>query len=311
MAINGAMAANLMGIFQMLPTMLSYMQILIYVIAVLFFGSIAVAGFRGFLTWPRKLLLRLVLGAMCVVTGVAITPFVRINNDILSLLQLDSFIGMLVSSIILLVCMHLMTLNIPYSVVLKERIKRLTDRLEKREDKNAKMPENRLKHPATIAGLVLFIAFMGFSLLNFHGFPDMKHDIYSSMGMSESDIASMNDALGQYINSPLANVSANCMAALQEMQGKEGLTETVYENDATKAAVESAAGGTVSEMYKLESGGRTLISPPWETASAAWPHPRNSVCAPNVVQWETAPADWRHSLCALMFCEKHQAATIF
>jgi hypothetical protein len=175
-------------------------------------------------------------------------------------MQLDMFIGMLVSSIVLLAAMKLMTLSVPYSAVLKEKIKRMMDKLEKRKDKDAKMPEDRLRHPATIAGLVIFIGFIAFSLINFHGFPDMKQNIFSSLGISDSDMAQINDAMNQFQSSPFANLSAGCMSTLSEIQGKEGLQDEVYEDDAVKVMIEQAAGGPVSEMYKLESGGKTLIN---------------------------------------------------
>jgi hypothetical protein len=258
------MAGTLAGIFQMLPVILSSIQILIYIVAILFFGSIAVWGYRGFLTRMKRLLLRLVLGAICVVTGVAIAPLVGLGNPLFKLLQLDSFVGMFISSIVLLVALKLMTLSVPYSTVLKERIKRLQEKLEKRKDKDAKAPEDRLRHPATVAGLVLLIGFLGFSLLNFHGFPDMKQSIFSTLGISESDMNKINDALNQFVNSPFANLSSNCMSALEEMQGKN-IQETVFTDAATKAILEQGANESVSEMYRLESGGKVLINAAMES----------------------------------------------
>jgi len=259
MAGAASMVGTLAGIFQMLPTILTAMQALVYVVAIMFFGSIAIWGYRGFLTRWKKLALRLVLGAICLVTGISITPLLGISNTFLKLVQLDIFIGMLVSSIVILITLKLMTLSVPYSTVLKERIKRMTDKLEKRKDKDAKMPEDRLRHPATIAGLVIFIGFIAFSLINFHGFPNMQQSIFSSLGISDSDMAKINDAMSQFLNSPFANLSAGCMSTLEEVQGKEGLTEAVFEDPVIKSMVEAAVGEPVSELYKMESGGKTLV----------------------------------------------------
>lgn len=261
MVVTGSMAGTLVGIFQMLPTMLSFAQILIYIVAILFFGSIAIWGYRGFLTRARRLLLRIVLGAICIVTGVAIASLMPLDNALLKLLQLDSFIGMLVSSIVLLVALKLMTLNVPYSTVIRERIRCLEEKLAERKDKDAKMPEDRLRHPATIIGLALFLGFLGFSLLNFHGFPDMKQNIFSTLGISESDMNKINDAFSQYMNSPLANLSTNCIAAMQEVQGKGDLLKNppAYTNAALKSEIEEKSGEPVSEMYRVDSSGKTLI----------------------------------------------------
>lgn len=253
MADAASMVGILAGLFQMLPLIFSTMQILVYVVAILFFGSIAVKGYKGFLAWHKKLLLRIVLGAICVVSGISITPLLRIDNTLFKLAQLDMFAGMLISSIILLISMRLITLNIPFSLVLKEKIRRLQEKLEKRKDKDAKIPENRIKHPATIIGLIIFIGFIAFSLFNFHGFPDMQHSIFSALGISESDMNKISQAMSQYA----------CVSVVQEIGKNESLmanyNQYIYTNPNTKSMIEHGSNDTVSEMYRLESNGKVLI----------------------------------------------------
>lgn len=259
MAVDASMVGTLAGIFKMLPFIMSSVQILVYIVAIFFFGSIAVTGYRGVLTRPKRLLLRIVLGTICVVTGISIAPLLQIDNQLLKLAQLDAFLGMLVSSIVILASMRLMTLNIPYSAVLREKIARLKEKLEKREDRDAKIPKDRIRHPATIAGLAVFIGFIAFSLLNFHGFPNMQQNIFSALGISESDMSKISEAMEQFQSSPFSNLSAGCMSALQEIQGKN-IQETVYDNAAVRALIENGAGETISEMYRLESSGKILIN---------------------------------------------------
>lgn len=253
MAGVGDMVGSLSGIFQMLPMIFSLMQPLIYVLAILFFGSIAVLGYRGYLTGVKHFLLRLLLGAICVVTGTSIAPLLRIENPLLKLAQLDTFAGMLSSSVILLFSMRLMTLNVPYSTVLREKIRRLQEKLERRQDKDAKIPENRIKNPATIIGLIIFIGFIAFSLFNFHGFPDMQQSIFSALGISESDMNKISQAMSQYA----------CVSVVQEVGKNESLmanyNQYVYTNPNTKSMIERGSNDTVSEMYRLESNGKVLI----------------------------------------------------
>jgi hypothetical protein len=261
MALDVSMAGNMAALFQMLPLIFSVMQLVVYAVAVLFFGSIAIRGWRGYLSRPKRLLMRLALGLICVVTGTGIAPLLAIDNVIFKMLQFETLLGMVVASIVMLVSLRLMTLNVPYSLVLKRKIKSLMEKLEKREDKNAEMPKDMLRSPATIAGIVIFAAFIVLSLLSFRGFPDMQHSIYSAMGLSDADIAMINDAVQQYQNSPFSKLSASCQSAIMEMQGKDELSRNppLYENDALKAKIESGSGQAVSEMHRLDSNGLTLI----------------------------------------------------
>lgn len=259
MAGAASMVGSLAGIFQMLPALLNLTQIAFYIVSIVFFGWIAVLGYRSFLPKLKRLGLQIVLGAISMVCGISLSAFFQYNNILYQILWVDKLVGMLVTSIVLLISMRLMTQCIPYGPTLREHIKRLQEKLEKREDRNAKMPENRLRHPATIAGLVIFIGFIAFSLINFRGFPDMKQSIFSSLGISDSEMAKINEAMQQFLNSPFANLSAGCLSSLEEVQGKEGLREVTFEDAAIKSMVEAAAGEPVSEMYKLESGGRTLV----------------------------------------------------
>jgi hypothetical protein len=261
MVATGAVAGTAAAIFQMLPTLLAVTNIIVYIVAILFFGSIAAKGWRGYMAWPKKLGLRVLLGAVCVITGVAITPLLRLDNPMIKLLQLDMIAGMLIATIVLFAALKLMTLNVPYSMVLKERIAHLQSRLEKRKDKEAEMPKNRLKSPTTIAGIVVFIAFIVFAMMNFHGLPDTKTNLLQSMGLSEADFAKITDAMNAFQNSPLGNMSAGCLASLQEMQGKPSLYENppAYANDVLKAEIASKAGQNVAGLYKIDSNGRSLV----------------------------------------------------
>jgi hypothetical protein len=259
--VAGEMMGSMAEIFQMLPTLLSLVNIIVYVVAVLFFGSIAAKGWRGYLSWPKKLALRLALGFVCVVTGVSVAPFLRLDGPFFKVMGIDLIAGMIVSTVVIYAAMKLMMLSVPYSLVLKEKIRVLQERLDRRKDRDAEAPKSKIRHPATVAGIVILVVFIAFALLNFRGVPDIRQSMLSGLGLSEEDFSRITEAMNQYASSPLANMSASCLVTVQEMQGKEGLWNNPpqYTNAALEAEIESKSGDSVAGMFKLESGGKTLI----------------------------------------------------
>jgi len=255
MALDVVMVA---GMLKLLPLVSPVISIVIDLAIILFFGSIALIGYKGYLSGIRKLGMRLFFGLVCFMGGVALAPFIPIGDQLLKLM-VGSLIGDAISAAVIAVALRLMTLNLPYSLVLREKIKVLQDKLDKRSDRDAKVPNDRTLEPATVAGILVFLGFIVFSLLNFHGFPDIMKDTMSAMGLGDKELAEISALASQYENSPLANMSAACRSSVS-LLGVSGLTDTVYEDQALKAIIETKENDTVSEMYKMESNGKVLIN---------------------------------------------------
>jgi len=104
------LVSTLPEIMALIPTILYVSQIFIYIILMLFYGSIAMVGFRKRKTFVTGLLGRLVTGALCVLAGTSLSGFVPFfNKGFLKVLQIDTFIAGSVASILLLIALRLIT----------------------------------------------------------------------------------------------------------------------------------------------------------------------------------------------------------
>jgi len=179
----------LMGILGSLPQIMGTVQIIVYIFLVLFFGSIAIIGYRGYLGFLFKLLLRLGAGFLSLLGGLAIgssIPF--LNGSIFKLFQLDMIVGGILSSAVFAVSFYLLSFWMKAGNI-EQQIKRLENKLG-RMKKRAERPKMLM-----IIGAVVFVAFLVYIMLNFRGFPNLQEDIFSSLGISD-DVANMMNRFG-------------------------------------------------------------------------------------------------------------------
>ncbi len=275
----GAMA----GLIQNLPVIMPWMQAVIYIFLILFFGSIAIRGYKGYLSGLIHFLLRVGSGFVCLVTGIGLSPLLPIisENTILKITQVDLIIGGIISSIVLLISLYIITLRFPRTLVVKKRIEKLQEKLAKTKDRQ---PSSRKVDPFMIIGAVIIIVFLAVSLMNFRGFPDMTSDLLSQLGITPEEFSQMGALLGGAGGTggglegllpegvvieggkPLAEQSQACMSAMlvmasiqNQLQDPEFLMSHSYSNNAIKSMIERESGKTVVQMFRVTEGGRDVI----------------------------------------------------
>jgi hypothetical protein len=235
------MAVPISEIMATLPVMMQYIQVIAYVVLLLFFGSFAMRGWTGWLPWFIKWPARIGLGFLCLIIGIALGPFVTgLNTGIMKIMQLDLFAMGLISAVVFAIGLFLISHR---SESTAKSLEKQIERLQKRMKKAKGREPSRM---FTIVGVALIAGMLIFGLVNFRGFPAaMDEEIFSSLGIPPE----------------LAQMSQECMTAMAAMASTSGAQPDPepYQNDALKASIEAGAGKAVSQMARLEVNGNAIV----------------------------------------------------
>jgi hypothetical protein len=240
------MAAPITELMAVLPQLFQYLQIIAYVVLLLFFGSVAMRGWKGYLPiyfrWPA----RIGVGFICLIAGIALGPLITgLGTGILKMFQLDVVTVGVISAIIVSVGLYLISYRSHGAV---ESMKREIERLERKvSDMKGKVRPGWTV--AKIMGLVIIIALVAVSAASFRGFPPaMSSELFESFGIPEE----------------ISRMSPECMGLMTTMatlsqQQDAFQNPPVHQDDALKALIEQGSGKSVSEMYRIEESGQTII----------------------------------------------------
>jgi hypothetical protein len=262
MAIDPAqLAATLSELIANLPLILQVTQILIYIFLILFLGSIAIIGCRLFLPFWKKILLRIALGFLCLISGISLAGFMPIFNEgIFILLQTSMIVAGILSSVVFAVSLYLISLRIPRSEMIKAEMERLEKKLNKARKK--KPIKRRFLDISLVAGTLIIAVFLIFVVINFQGFPSFSQDIYSFFGFSPEDMENIGGVLGGLGGAQ--NMSAGCtdimnfIAQNPDMLSDLSIWET-HTNDNLKAEMENETGTDIAVMQRAEQDGKVII----------------------------------------------------
>jgi hypothetical protein len=255
MADMGSLASFGIELITNLPLFMQAVQIVAYVFFVLFYGMIASWGFRVYLGFWKGILLRIGLGVVCLVSGIALSVFMPFNEGLLALLQMNMFVAGIISSVVLAVALFLATTKFSNAKGIQREIEGLQHRLEK--ERNKKPAGEAAKSPATIAGIIIVAVFMGFVLLNFRGFPDLGKEVFSMVGLTDEDLQSMKEQFGQY-----ANMGQECRDIINFVSNNSAnqiIQVLPYQNETLKVKMEQMAGAGLAEMSRMDAEGRTMV----------------------------------------------------
>jgi len=234
-----------------LPTILFWLQILGYILLIMFFGSISVKGFRGYANYFIKLGSRFGLGLLALITGYALSNVLPIFQEgFFSMLQADVFIFGLISAIILYFAVFMITFNIMNAEGIAVQIKKLQEKLKKAAEIKGKKIA-----PISIIGMVVLIALIVISVLFFRGFPSMIEEI----GLTEDDLNTLADEIDAI--SGQGDLPDECVSLviLARDIGVEDLMSSPHEDAAAAALMEEYTGSTVLQTYIVTYDGKDII----------------------------------------------------
>jgi hypothetical protein len=259
-----ALAASLSEIMANLPVILGWLQTITYILLVLFFGSIAVIGFRIYAPFWKKLLIRVVFGFLSLFSGAAIAGFMPLPDNILiKLVQIDLLIGGVVSSIIFAVSLYILSKALNSEDTIKRAIERLQAALKK--ELARPKPKSMWSSPFFLAGVVIIALFLIFSAANFRGFPSFQDSLMDTFGMTPEDFESLGDVLDNVkdMNMPegIADMPSECLDLLSAIgRSPESMTELAdYTNPTLKSIIESSTGQSVLDMKRTSVQGGLVI----------------------------------------------------
>ncbi|MCX6814052.1 MAG: hypothetical protein NTY20_00140 [Candidatus Aenigmarchaeota archaeon] len=248
-----------------MPLIFQTIQIVAYIFFILFFGSIIIRGFRGYLPWYMKLIGRVGFGFITLVCAVALSTLIPIESTgiykvIFTLIQLNLWIGGIISTVILTVSLFLISNKIYNIRGMEKAMERLKARLEKAKDvakdMSGKTLIQKLLQPITIIGIVLFGGFLVFSLINFKGFPNPSDNVLSAIGLNQSDIDKLTGYIQAVSPNQTENMPEGCVSPLELAQNfQQAILQNslpVYIDSGMRTLIESNSKDSVELMYRVE-----------------------------------------------------------
>jgi hypothetical protein len=248
------------------PAIMGVMQWISYIFLALFFGSIAIKGYRGYMnTWVR-LGVRFGIGFFCLVMGFTIASFIPVEttNAFLLMIQRDlinTLVGGLISSFTVMGTIFLATHNIFDIQGMTAHVKRMEEKLRKAEqisrEESKKDIQQKIMDPYRFAGIVVFIILLIFTIAAFPGFPDAGENLLSTLGLEQEDL----DTLLQQIGGDQA-LPQGCesLLAILQANGDDLINNRLpTSNDQTARSLATAEGHTPVAMYRANYNGDEYI----------------------------------------------------
>ena len=167
---------------QNLPSIMSFLQLIFFILFALFLGRIAVSGYRSYTPKHVKLLLKLPLGTMALFSGFflsSILPGTGLGK-ISEIFQIEIVLYSIISSLVLLLGLHLLSKNLPNPHGIKKLIEKLS-----------KTRKTKVITPSFIAGACIIALLSFISLSIFPGFPNIQERFYNEIGMTPEEISSL------------------------------------------------------------------------------------------------------------------------
>jgi len=233
-----------------LPTLLNVMYIIGYVFFILFLGSISIRGYRGYMHFTLRFLLRIGLGAAALIAGMGLSEFLPIiNSGIYRTFQLHVLAGGIISSVILMGCVYMISYNILNIQGIKNRISRLQEMLQRAGSIQGKQKLT----PISIIGIVILVAFLLFTIINFKGFPNALEDL----GLTEADLSSLADEIEAITGK---NLPEGCITITElSREFGLGLLSEEFNDTEARSLMETNYGRSVSKTYRVTYRDKNII----------------------------------------------------
>ncbi|MBI4020606.1 MAG: hypothetical protein HY369_00015 [Candidatus Aenigmarchaeota archaeon] len=221
-------------------------DVVFYVFSVLFFGSIAVRGFRGVLGWLPHLGLRIVMGVVSILGGLAMSGFFpSLGQGVYLLFNADILVGSLITSVLLAIGLYLFSHHLINVKALEDRIAKL----EKRKNQAKHLPPEKLtmRDPVKIAGLAVIVVVVAFSLIGFSGFPSISGRLFTSFGISQEELSDLSSTLETFTGADLPAGCASAITVLQPVNFDLNALPTST-NPTARATLEAGSGTAIPLM---------------------------------------------------------------
>lgn len=244
-------------LLRQLPAILQAAQYIAYFFFIMFFGSLIVKGYTGYMGAGIRFGLRLLTGFAALISGISISQFLPFfNSGIYRIFQMHIIAGGLVATAALAAAVYLISHNIFNVDGMKRQIEKMQTKIKKSEELKSKGIRTSATDPIRIAGIALVVALLGFSIATFRGFPD----IFADLGFSSQDLENIASQIEAVSGSQLPEgcISIPTLAAAYGTN----LLKNPYNSSEVKAIIESGSGSTIAAMYSVNYSGQTMVLAP-------------------------------------------------
>jgi len=248
--VESTLFENAPLLFEQLPQILLLADIAFYGFGALFFGSLAMKGFRGDAPFLVHFSIRVSLGLLSMMGGIALRGFfVFARQGIFPLFTIDIVLGSLASAMLLGIGLFLLSFRLVNVSLLKKQIAHI----EKRIHDAKKVPKEKrgMRDPLKIAGVAVIGAVMIFSIATFGGFIRPSDEFYSFVGLEPEDFSAISEQL-KNINAEEQGCR-NVITIVQEV-GSSYDTLPVSHERTIQGLIEQNAGSFVSDMRITPAG---------------------------------------------------------
>lgn len=250
---------GLSGLLKELPTILFLSDIMFYVFGSLFYGSIVMRGFRGYMNPLVHFGLRVAMGFLSMIGGLAFRGFFpQFNEGIYQLFRLDILIGSLLTSVLLAIGIYLMTfrlINIDSLIRRIEKLEKIIDRAKKGRKK-----KQGFNDPVVWIGVGIIVGTLAFSLFSFQGLPSISEGFLSFAGFTQDDLRDLSNEIGKFEEQE-KNLPEDCTSILNILQATgPDITKLPRSTDSRfKSLIERGAGSNVIDMRVASVAGEAYI----------------------------------------------------
>ncbi|RLI97485.1 MAG: hypothetical protein DRO99_02980 [Candidatus Aenigmatarchaeota archaeon] len=252
------MVATVSELLANLPSIMQGIQVVSYIFLVLFFGSIAVIGYRAYAPFWKRLALRIVFGFFSLFAAVSLVKHMPLFKDgIFKIMQLDMLATGVLASVVFAAGLVLLSRYIPSAPGIKKQINKLEERLQREQSRGE--PKSMILNPFTIAGVVVILGLIGFSAMSFRGFPNFQQEVLSEFGITPEDLQMISSAMGGISSDgldgliPGDSISDDCgTVANLIIKHQDQLSSIIsngdYANPTIRDSIEQETGETVSSL---------------------------------------------------------------
>jgi hypothetical protein len=248
-----------------LPFIMQVLQATAYIVFIMFFGSVIMRGFRGYLPWHVRLLARVGFGFIALICGIALSPFISIGATgifgmFFAIFQVGVVIGCIISAAVLTVSLFLISRGLYNIKAIEKAIEKLKSLLEKAKEAERDLAGKTLKQkilkPTRIAGIAVLAALLVFGLANFRGFPNQTELVLSSMGLTMGDLQNLSDYMDALSPEPGQSMPEGCVSPLELAQNfQESIIQNdlpVYADSGIRNLIEGKSGESIAIVYRVE-----------------------------------------------------------
>jgi hypothetical protein len=189
------------GILENSPEVLFYVQIIAYILLLLFFGRIVILGYRNYIPGWVGLLLKAATGLVVLFAAITLSSMFTLTGQIgriINLVQGNILIFGILTSIIMIFAIYLISKNFPNSKGIRNALQRIDHRMERAQQKK---PAKSNFEPTLALGVLVILALLLFSVVIFQGYPNLSDRLYSEMGTTQEEIAGIFSLAGNAMGS--------------------------------------------------------------------------------------------------------------